>query len=198
MKKRLFALFIFTLGTITALSWDTLPAMAAEKPNIVVMMVDNLGWGELGCYGGGILRGAPTPRLDGLADEGLRFLNFNVEPQCTPSRSAFMTGRHPIRSGTTKVVWGMLYGMTQWERIIPAFPRAPRTAACAASRATSETARSLFLARWSAMARTVSARFVPVSPSGTGKTLIRFSSPRWPCAYSHAATRERRSLGPSI
>lgn len=94
-------------------------AQQTQKPNIVVMMVDNLGWGELGCYGGGILRGAATPRLDRLASEGIRLLNFNVEPQCTPSRSAFMTGRHPIRSGTTKVVWGMLYGMTQWERTIP-------------------------------------------------------------------------------
>ncbi|MBT8350126.1 MAG: sulfatase-like hydrolase/transferase, partial [Deltaproteobacteria bacterium] len=91
---------------------------AAEKPNVVIMMVDNLGWGEIGTYGGGILRGAPTPRLDKLSDEGMKLLNFNVEPQCTPSRSAFMTGRHPIRSGTTKVVWGMLYGMTQWEKTI--------------------------------------------------------------------------------
>jgi arylsulfatase len=89
---------------------------AADKPNVVVMMVDNLGWGELGVYGGGELRGARTPNLDKLASEGVQFLNFNVEPQCTPSRSAFMTGRHPIRSGTTKVVWGMLYGMTQWEK----------------------------------------------------------------------------------
>jgi arylsulfatase len=80
------------------------------------MMVDNLGWGELGCYGGGILRGAETPVLDELASEGIRFLNFNVEPQSTPTRSAFMTGRHPIRSGTHSVVWGMLYGMTQWEK----------------------------------------------------------------------------------
>ena len=88
---------------------------AAEKPNVVIMMVDNLGWGELGVYGGGELRGAPTPRLDKLAAEGLRLQNFNVEPQCTPTRSAFMTGRRPIRSGTTKVVWGMLYGMTNWE-----------------------------------------------------------------------------------
>ena len=89
--------------------------IAQDKPNVVVMMVDNHGWGELGCYGGGILRGAPTPRLDQLASEGMRLLNFNVEPQCTPSRSAFMTGRHPIRSGTDRVVWGMLYGMTSWE-----------------------------------------------------------------------------------
>ncbi|MGI9514169.1 MAG: arylsulfatase [Anderseniella sp.] len=90
-----------------------------DKPNIVMMLVDNLGWGELGCYGGGELRGAATPRLDELASEGVRLLNYNVETQCTPSRSAFMTGRHPIRSGTSKVVWGMLYGMTQWERTLP-------------------------------------------------------------------------------
>ena len=96
----------------------TLPALAQEKPNVVLMLVDNLGWGELGCYGGGVLRGAPTPRLDKLASEGLQMLNFNVELQCTPSRSAIMTGRHPIRSGTTKVVWGMLYGLTQWEKTI--------------------------------------------------------------------------------
>jgi arylsulfatase A-like enzyme len=91
----------------------------SEKPNIVLLMMDNLGWGEIGCYGGGILRGAETPRIDRLASEGMRFLNFNVETQCVPSRSALMTGRHPIRSGTSKVVWGMLYGMTQWERTMP-------------------------------------------------------------------------------
>ncbi|MCZ6862819.1 MAG: arylsulfatase [Alphaproteobacteria bacterium] len=90
----------------------------STRPNVVVMMVDNLGWGELGVYGGGQLRGAETPRLDKLAAEGTRLLNFNVEPQCTPSRSAFMTGRHPIRSGTTKVVWGVLYGMVGWEKTI--------------------------------------------------------------------------------
>ncbi len=92
------------------------PAAAqSEKPNVVVMMVDNLGWGELGVYGGGTLRGAATPRLDELAHQGMRLQNFNVEPQCTPTRSAFMTGRRPIRSGTTRVVWGMLYGLTNWE-----------------------------------------------------------------------------------
>jgi len=95
------------------------PATAQDRPNIVVMVMDNLGWGEIGVYGGGVLRGAETPRLDQLAAEGMRFLNFNVETQCTPSRSALMTGRHAIRSGTTKVVWGMLYGMTSWEVTLP-------------------------------------------------------------------------------
>ena len=93
----------------------TSAACAQERPNVVLMVTDNLGWGEIGTYGGGILRGAPTPRLDQLADEGLKLLNFNVEAQCTPSRSALMSGRHPIRSGTTKVVWGMPYGLVGWE-----------------------------------------------------------------------------------
>lgn len=60
-------------------------AVSPRKPNIVFLMADNLGYGEVGCYGGGILRGAPTPRIDQLAGEGLRLLNFNVEAQCTPS-----------------------------------------------------------------------------------------------------------------
>jgi len=113
MKKVKFVLWI--LGIFCAMVFAVNPSIAAKKPNVVVMMVDNLGWGELGVYGGGELRGAPTPRLDKLAQEGMRLLNFNVEPQCTPTRSAFMTGRRPIRSGTTKVVWGVLYGLTNWE-----------------------------------------------------------------------------------
>ena len=108
----------FAFITCTLLAVTTAHAQS-DKPNIVVMMVDNLGWGELGCYGGGELRGAATPRLDQLASEGMRLLNYNVETQCTPSRSAFMTGRYAVRSGTSKVVWGMLYGMTQWEQTIP-------------------------------------------------------------------------------
>jgi arylsulfatase len=63
-----------------------------------------------------VLRGAPTPRIDALADQGLKLLNFNVEAQCTPSRSAILTGRHPIRSGTQTVpLTGGPDGMTQWE-----------------------------------------------------------------------------------
>jgi len=118
MKKTVRVIMIATTAVVMLWGSNTVVWAASEKPNVVIMMVDNLGWGELGVYGGGELRGAPTPRLDKLASEGLRFQNFNVEPQCTPSRSAFMTGRHPIRSGTTKVVWGMLYGMTQWEKTI--------------------------------------------------------------------------------
>ncbi len=99
--------------TATATSQQKAPE---SRPNIVFLMADNLGYGEVGCYGGGILRGAATPRIDRLATEGLRLLNYNVEAQCTPSRSALMTGRFPIRSGTMRVNrGGGLYGLTQWE-----------------------------------------------------------------------------------
>jgi arylsulfatase len=90
--------------------------MSTERPNIVFFFWDNFGWGELGCYGGGKLRGAPTPRIDGLAADGLKLLNFNVEAQCTPSRSALLTGRHSIRSGTQTVpITGGPDGLTRWE-----------------------------------------------------------------------------------
>jgi len=85
-------------------------------PNIVLILADNLGWGELGCYGGGALRGAPTPRIDRLASEGMRFLNFNVESDCVPTRSALMTGRHPIRTGGLQSVpAGLPQGIHPWE-----------------------------------------------------------------------------------
>ena len=112
--KKLLAIFLLGVACASLFSANC-SAAKSEKPNVVIMMVDNLGWGELGCYGGGELRGAATPRLDQLAKEGMLLQNFNVEPQCTPTRSAFMTGRRPIRSGTTRVVWGMLYGLTNWE-----------------------------------------------------------------------------------
>jgi arylsulfatase len=89
--------------------------MSDKQPNIVVFFWDNFGWGELGCYGGGVLRGAPTPRIDSIADQGLKLLNFNVEAQCTPSRSALLTGRRAIRSGTQAVAIVGPDGMTQWE-----------------------------------------------------------------------------------
>ena len=116
MKIRSSSTLMGTLLTIVLLG-SVLPAQAADKkPNIVFILADNLGYGELGVYGGGILRGAPTPRIDQLAAEGMRLLNFNVEAQCTPSRSALMTGRFSIRSGTYEVpIGGVPDGLTQWE-----------------------------------------------------------------------------------
>ena len=90
------------------------------QPHIVLILADNLGWGELGCYGGGALRGAPTPRIDALAEEGLKCLNFNVESDCVPTRSALMTGRHPIRTGALQSVpAGLPQGIHPWEKTLP-------------------------------------------------------------------------------
>ncbi|MBN9601682.1 MAG: arylsulfatase [Afipia felis] len=86
-------------------------------PNIIYFLVDNLGYGELGCYGGGILRGAETKRIDAFAGEGMKLLNFAPEAQCTPSRSALMTGRYAIRSGNhTVALPGDEGGLVAWER----------------------------------------------------------------------------------
>ncbi|MEZ5354291.1 MAG: arylsulfatase [Bryobacteraceae bacterium] len=104
---------------IAAAAAGASPLQGGGKPNIVLVLMDNLGWGELGCYGGGILRGAPTPRLDKLAGEGLRLLNFNVEAQCVPSRAALLTGRYAIRGGNGSVpLETPVYGLTQWEHTL--------------------------------------------------------------------------------
>ena len=80
----------------------------AARPNIVLIVPDNLGWGEVGVFGS--VRGAPTPRLDRLAHEGIRLTNFNVEFSCTVSRAALLTGRYAIRTGAEQST-----GITLWE-----------------------------------------------------------------------------------
>jgi arylsulfatase len=90
-----------------------------DRPNVVYFQADNLGYGELGCYGGGVLRGAETRRLDQFAAEGFKLLNFAPEAQCTPSRTALMTGRHAIRTGNhTVALSGGEAGIVAWERTL--------------------------------------------------------------------------------
>src|SRR5215471_13881855 len=91
-------------------------ATPSSKPNVVFFLVDNVGWGAFSVYGGT----TATPRIDKLASEGIRFNNYNVEGQCTPSRSAIMTGRHPVRSGTSSVIppLGAPAGLNPWEYTI--------------------------------------------------------------------------------
>src|SRR5208337_4887717 len=87
-----------------------------RKPNIVFILVDNVGWGTFGVYGGTVA----TPRIDKMASEGIRFNNYNVEVQCTPTRSAIHTGRYSVRSGTYRVPFpGQgASGMSPWEYTI--------------------------------------------------------------------------------
>jgi len=81
------------------------PANAADKPNIVLIVSDDTGYGDLGPYGGGVGRGMPTPNIDKLAQEGMTFFSFYAQPSCTPGRAAMQTGRIPNRSGMTTVAF---------------------------------------------------------------------------------------------
>lgn len=75
-----------------------------KKPNIIVIMTDDVGVGDLGCYGGGITRGAPTPNLDRMAQEGMRFATYYGQASCTAGRASFITGRIPIRTSMSSVL----------------------------------------------------------------------------------------------
>jgi len=70
-----------------------------KRPNILVFMMDDVGWGDFGCYGGGVAVGAPTPTFDKLARSGLQLTSCYSEPSCSPSRATLMTGRVPNRHG---------------------------------------------------------------------------------------------------
>jgi arylsulfatase len=74
-------------------------ARRTRRPNILVILMDDVGWGDFGCYGGGVAIGAPTPNIDRLARRGLLLTSCYSEPTCTPSRASLATGRLPMRHG---------------------------------------------------------------------------------------------------
>jgi arylsulfatase len=78
---------------------------ADKKPNILFLVSDDTGYGDLGPYGGGEGRGMPTPNIDRMANEGMTFFSFYAQPSCTPGRAAMQTGRIPNRSGMTTVAF---------------------------------------------------------------------------------------------
>jgi arylsulfatase A-like enzyme len=110
MPKRVKLLFasLFLLAINAPNQQAQSPRGSQQRPNVVFMFADNLGWGEVGVYGS--VRGVPTPRIDKLAAEGIRLNNFNVEYSCTVSRAALLTGRYAIRTGAAQS-----NGMTLWE-----------------------------------------------------------------------------------
>ncbi|WNC72067.1 sulfatase-like hydrolase/transferase [Thalassotalea psychrophila] len=108
---------VFLLASLVSAPFSLASSKIENKPNIVLVLMDNFGYGEVGVYGGGVLRGAATPNIDSIAAQGFQLTNFNVEAECTPSRAALMTGRYGIRtrqkpSGPPRGVW---YGITKWE-----------------------------------------------------------------------------------
>src|SRR6266487_5199945 len=88
------------LFALTVMLWTTL-AFAADRPNIVLILTDDQGYGDLSCHGNPVLK---TPNMDRLHDEGVRFTDFHVSPTCSPTRSALMTGRHEFKNGVTHTI----------------------------------------------------------------------------------------------
>ena len=76
-----------------------------QRPNILLIVSDDTGFGDLGPYGGGAGRGMPTPNIDEMAARGMTFFSFYAQPSCTPGRAAIQTGRIPNRSGMTTVAF---------------------------------------------------------------------------------------------
>ena len=89
---------------VAAVAQPEKKAAAGKKPNILFIMTDDVGWGDPGCYGGGAMRGAPTPHIDKLAAEGVRFANYYGQASCTADRASFITGRIPIRTALSLVL----------------------------------------------------------------------------------------------
>jgi arylsulfatase A-like enzyme len=101
MNKKNFLLVLLVILCLPGLS----NAQTKKKPNIIMLISDDTGWGDLGVYGGGKSRGMPTPNLDKMAKEGMQFWEFYGQPSCTPGRAAMITGRNPNRSGMTTVAF---------------------------------------------------------------------------------------------
>jgi arylsulfatase len=90
------------LALLAALLLCASPALAQQRPNILVIMGDDVGWFNIGAYHQGIMSGK-TPNLDRLASQGMRFTDYYAEASCTAGRANFITGEIPLRTGLTTV-----------------------------------------------------------------------------------------------
>ncbi len=104
MKLQFRSMAAAVLGTFV-LAAGSGQALAQAKPNILFIVSDDTGYGDLGPYGGGEGRGMPTPAIDRMARDGMTFFSFYAQPSCTPGRAAMQTGRIPNRSGMTTVAF---------------------------------------------------------------------------------------------
>jgi arylsulfatase len=95
MKKSVAIYLLFAVIAVTS-------AMGAERMNVILILTDDQGYGDLARHGNPVLR---TPHLDRLHDESVRFRQFQVSPTCAPTRSALMTGRHEFKNGVTHTIY---------------------------------------------------------------------------------------------
>jgi arylsulfatase len=97
-KVVVFGLLILFPGLASA---EPAPSIVGRKPNIIFILTDDQGYGDLSCHGNPVLK---TPNIDRLHAEGVRFTDFHVSPTCSPTRSALMTGRHEFKNGVTHTI----------------------------------------------------------------------------------------------
>src|SRR5580692_11311168 len=95
------ASFLILLGAAANHAKIATAAPLPARPNIILVMTDDQGYGEMACHGNPIIK---TPNLDRIHRESLRFTDFHVSPTCSPTRSSLMTGRHEFRSGVTHTI----------------------------------------------------------------------------------------------
>src|SRR4029079_7805964 len=103
--KRIKTSSLLGVAVFTLLALAVRTVRAQQKPNIILILSDDFGYGDSSPHGGGPGRGMPTPSLERMANEGMTFFSFYAQPSCTPGRAALMTGRIPNRSGMTTVAF---------------------------------------------------------------------------------------------
>src|SRR6516225_9392075 len=96
-----FTLAIALFGLAITVNTTAVRAADAPRPNILFILIDDQGYGDMSCHGNPVLK---TPNIDRLHDEGVRFTDFHVSPSCSPTRCALMTGRHEFKSGVTHTI----------------------------------------------------------------------------------------------
>ncbi len=91
-----------TCGPVASATRAADVSLAGRRPNIIFILTDDQGYGDMSCHGNPLLK---TPNIDRLHDQGVSFENFHVSPTCAPTRSALMTGRHEFRNGVTHTIF---------------------------------------------------------------------------------------------
>ena len=92
--KFLFLFFLFTIGSLSSYAREE---RVSKMPNLIILLADDLGYGELGCQGN---KEIPTPHIDGIAKKGVRFTQgYVTAPNCSPSRAGLITGKYGTRFG---------------------------------------------------------------------------------------------------
>jgi arylsulfatase A-like enzyme len=90
------------LVTVLALTGSRSAAASPDRPNIIIVMPDDVGYGDYACLGNPIIH---TPAADAFFKQSIRFTDFHVSPTCAPTRAALLTGRHEFKNGVTHTIY---------------------------------------------------------------------------------------------